>query len=175
MVHTRLFGSDDPYEDRSATGILEEMDQIGQTYELEDRHFLFEENAVKLQLAIYNQSDTPIQDASLTLLIPHHDALFVATGLPLPIDADQRDNGSTVSFSDYPAVSVSDDRIHASITVGEIPAGAPIEVFETPLRLCVGSELNGKRMKMAYKLYGSNLRQPVKGKLTIGFRDAAGT
>lgn len=173
MVHTRLYGSDEPYEDRSATGILEEMDQIGQTYELHDQHFLFEENAVKLQLAIYNQSETPIQDASLTLLFPQHDALFVATSLPRPINADQQVNGSSVSFSDYPAVSVSDNRIQASIHVGEIPTGAPIEVLETPLRLCVGSELSGKRMKMAYKLYGSNLRQPVKGKLTIGFHDGA--
>lgn len=40
MVHMRLFGSDEPYEDRSPTTLLAEMEQIRQKHESDDHHFL---------------------------------------------------------------------------------------------------------------------------------------
>ena len=50
------------------------------------------------------------------------------------------------------------------------PVGEPREVFVSPLLLCVGSELRGRRLGMRYKLHGQNLRAPAKGQLKITFR-----
>ena len=173
LVHTRLFGSDSPYEDRSPSRLMKEIDQITQKHELNDQLFLFEENAERLQLVVYNQGDEPVQNASLTLRIPGHDAFHIATHLPGSQNSDQHAAESASKFADYPTVSTRGNKIRVSSTLGEISTGAPVEVFEVPLRFCVGSELKGKRLTMRYSLYGSNLRQPVEGRLALSFRRAA--
>ena len=170
MVYTRLFGSDSPYKDRSPTGLVEEIDQINQKHELDDQFFLFEENAQKLQLVVYNQGDAPVQNASLTLRLPTHDALHIATHLPTPPGNDQQAARNTFELADYPTVSTRGNRTHVSSTLGEISTGAPVEVFELPLRFCAGSELDGKRLTIRYRLFGSNLRQSVDGRLALSFR-----
>ena len=164
MVHMRLFGSDDPYEDRTPTALLSEMEEIRKKHEADDHRFLFDENAQKLQLVILNQGDAPIQNASITLLLPNHEAFYAATSLTAP--------GDSIEFADYPTVSTRRNKIVVSSTVGEIPAGTPIEAFELPVRYCAGTDLDGKRMTLLYKLFGSNLRQPVEGRLSLAFQNA---
>ena len=172
LMHMRLFGADVPYEDRSPTGLVEEMGHISQDYEADDQLFLFEENAQRLQLVVHKQGDAPVQNASLTLIIPAHDALHVATRLPETRGCNQQTDGGSVSIADYPIVSVTDNEINVSSTLNEIPVGTPIEVFELPLRICAGSDLCGKRLNIRYKLFGSNLKQPVEGGLLLSFGNA---
>lgn len=162
MVHMRLFGSDEPYEDRSPTTLLAEMEQIRQKHESDDHHFLFEENAQRLQLVVFNQGDAPIQNASLTLFMPNHDAFYIATSLA--------SLGDAIEFADYPTVSAKGKKITVSSNVGEVPVGVQTDAFELPLRFCAGTELNDKQMTVRYKLFGSNLRQPIDGSLSLAFR-----
>ena len=117
--------------------------------------------------------DIAIQDASFTLMIPAHDELHIAD--TLPVGQDQQINGALCDFADYPTVSVRDHVIYVSSTPGEIPACFPVEVFERPLRMCVSSALDGKHLKMQYKLYGSNLRRAIRGKLALSFRHIGDT
>jgi len=70
---------------------------------------------------------------------------------------------------EYPSVNLKDDAIHISNTLGEIPTYAPVNAFEVPLRICVGSDLKGRRLGIRYSLFGSNLRSPAKGKLRLIF------
>ncbi|MDA0993347.1 MAG: ATP-binding protein [Proteobacteria bacterium] len=161
MVHMRLFGSDDPYEDRSPTRLIAEMEQTRQKHESDDYHFLFKENSQLLQLVVYNQGDEPVQNAALMLLLPNHEAFYVATGLTSP------DN--SVEFAEYPAVSVSAKKITVSSILGDLPIGSQTNAFELPLRFCAGTELNEKQMTIRYKLFGSNLGQPVEGELSLIF------
>ncbi len=69
----------------------------------------------------------------------------------------------------YPAVSLKDDSIQVSYALGEIPTYAPVTVFDIPLRICVGSDLKGRRLGIRYSLFGRNLRSPAKGKLRLLF------
>jgi hypothetical protein len=169
LTHARLFGSDSPYENRSADELMAEMAEIERKYRNDDEHFMFEVNAEKLQIVVYNQGDEPIQDASLSILMPNHNAFFVANKLP-----KLRRNGEFVDrsggdSSEYPTVNLKDDAIHISNTLGEIPTYAPVNAFDVPLRICVGSELKGRRLGIRYSLFGSNLRTPAKGKLRLLF------
>ncbi len=172
MIHMRLFGSDSPYEDRSPTALNEEIEHVNENYESDDQYFLFEENAERLQLVVFNSGDEPLQNASLTLRMPNHDALHVATCVPARPGGAQQADGATVDLTDYPTVSVRGNEVQVSSTLGEIPVGGPVDVFELPLRICVGRELDGKQMNIRYKLFGSNLRQPVEGCLALSFRSA---
>ena len=169
LTHARLFGSDSPYENRSADELMAEMAEIEQKHRQDDEHFLYETNAKEVQLVVYNQGDEPIQDASLSIVLPNHNSFYVANRLP-----KLRRNGEYVDrargdSSEYPIVNLKDDAIHITNTLGEIPTYAPVNAFEVPLRICVGSDLKGRRLGLRYSLFGSNLRRPAKGKLRLLF------
>ncbi len=169
LTHARLYGSDSPYEDRSIDELKAEIADIEQKHQHEDEHFLFETNGHELQLVVYNQGDEPIQDASLSIVMPNHNALYVANQLPqLQRNGKYVDNVQD-DLSEYPTVNLKDDSIHISNTLGEIPTHAPVNAFEVPLRVCVGSDLKGRKIGLRYSLYGSNLRAPAQGKLRLLF------
>jgi hypothetical protein len=169
LTHARLFGTDSPYEDRSTEDIMTEMRQIERRYRDHDDYFLFEEHTTRLQLVVYNQSEEPIRDASLTLVMPNHNAFHVATRLPkIPRD-DRFIDRTPAEQAEYPAVSLRDDSINISIKLGDIEPGEPNEVFSEPLRVCVGAELKGRRLGIQYSLFAHNLRSAAKGKLRLLF------
>lgn len=169
LTHARLFGSDSPYEDRNAEELAAEMSQIQQKHENEDRYFLFEEKVKDLQLVILNQGEDSIEDAALTLVMPNHDSFHVASQLPKRPRDDTFVDRSAAEMRTYPSVNLKDDAVHVSSNLGEIPTGTLVQVFDTPLRICVGSELKGRKLGIRYSLFGSNLQRPAKGRLRLLF------
>jgi hypothetical protein len=169
LTHARLFGSDSPYEERSTEEIVAEMGEIRKRYVDHDNHFLFEERSTPIQLVVFNQGTEEIKDASLSLLMPNHNAFHVATQLP-KVPRDNTFIARTPSEqSDYPAVSMRDGSVHVSIKLGDILPGEPMEVFRAPLRISVGEELKGRRVGIQYSLLAQNLRAAAKGKLRLIF------
>lgn len=169
LTHARLFGSDSPYEDKSPTILLAEMKRLKHKFKHEDQYFLFEKNASKIQLVVYNQGDDTIRDASLVLVMPNHNEFYVATQLPkIPRDGKFVDAGSN-TLLDYPAVALKDDSVHVTATIGEVAVDSMTQVFEAPVRICVGSDLKGRKLGIRYALFGSNLRKPARGKLRLLF------
>lgn len=169
LTHARLFGSDAPYEHRSSDELMQDVAQIRQKHRLEDEYFLYEKNLQKLQLVVYNQGDEPIRNASLSLVLPNHNSLYVASQLPKLLKEDRWVDRGPAEKAAYPAVNLKDDSIHVSSTLDEVSTDAPVQVFETPLRLCIGHELKGRKIGIRYSLFGSNLRRPAKGKLRLIF------
>jgi hypothetical protein len=169
LAHARLFGSTGPYETWTPTRLMDEMSKIETNYQMDDQHFLFETNAQKLQLVVYNQGDEPIRGASLAIVLPNHSAFYLARQLPrLPCNGKYEDRGADEQAA-YPSVILKDGAIHISNTLGDIPTGLPVNAFDTPLRICVGSDLEGRKLGIRYSLFGQNLRSPVKGKLRLLF------
>jgi hypothetical protein len=169
LTHARLFGSDSPYEERSTEEIMAEMRQIERRYRDHDNYFLFEEHVTSLQLVVLNQGTEVIRDASLSLALPNHTDFHVATQLPkIP-----RDNvfieRTPAEQSEYPAVSLHDDSIQVSVKVGDIEPGEPVEVFTAPMRICVGTSLEGRRIGIQYSFFAQNLRAAAKGRLRLLF------
>lgn len=167
LTHARLFGSDAPYEHRSTDELMREVADIRQKHKLEDEYFLFEQNMQSLQVLVFNQGDDPIENASLSLVMPNHNSLYVASQLPMLRKEDRWIERGPAEKASYPAVILKDDAIHISSTLDEVSKDAPIKVFETPLRLCMGHELRGRKVGIRYSLNGSNLRKPAKGKLRL--------
>ena len=126
--------------------ILEEMRQIERRYRHHDNHFLFEERATLLQLVLLNQGNEELRDASLTLVMPNHNEFHVGTELPR-IPRDEKFIERTPSEqAGYPSVSLHDNSVQVSVKLGDIEPGEPTEVFDLPLRICVGNELEGRRI-----------------------------
>jgi hypothetical protein len=169
LTHARLFGTDSPYEERSTDDIRAEMRQIERRYHNHDQHFLFSENGSDLQLVVLNQGDENLNDASLTFALPNHTSFYVASQLPkLPRD-DRFIDRTPAEHADYPAVTARDNAINVSVKLGDIPPGEPVEVFKTPLRLCVGTDLKGRRIGIQFSLFAQNLRTAATGKLRLLF------
>jgi hypothetical protein len=169
MMHARLFGSDTPYEDRDAPKLISQMAEIRSKHQSDDDHYLYETRATKLQFVVYNQGVESIQNASIAMVMPNHKSFYIAQRLPqFPRDNGWIDRGPAEQ-SDYPTVNVKDDSIHVSNTLGDLATDAPVDIFEIPLRICVGQELKGRKLGIRYSLFGSNLRKPVQGKLRLIF------
>ena len=170
LTHARLFGSDSPYEHRSTDELLQEVADIRRKHRVEDEHFLFEEHGQKIQVVVCNQGDEPIENASITLILPNHKSFYLASRLPKLRKDDRWAERGPAEMAAYPAVTVKDNSIHVSGAPGEISRDAPVEVFEAPLRLCAGTALKGRKLGIRYAVSGSNLRKPAKGKLRLIFR-----
>ncbi len=167
LTHARLFGSDSPYEERSTEEIMEELKQLKKQYRDHDDHFLFEENKNDLQLVVFNQGEEPIRSASLTLVLPNHEVFYVATQLPKLPKGGKFVERLPAEQADYPAVNLRDESIHVSVKLGDIEPGEPTDVFFTPLRVCIGDDLKGRRLGIQYSLFAQNLRSPAHGKLRL--------
>lgn len=169
LAHAGLFGSDVPYETWTPTKLIDEMAQLETKHHMENQHYLFETNGKKLQLVVYNQGEEPIEEASLSLSMPSHNAFYVANQLPkIPRDGKYIDRGADEQAA-YPSVNLKDGAVQVSSMLGEIPTGLLVNVFDTPLRICVGSDLDGRKLGIRYSLFGRNLRNPVNGKLRLLF------
>ena len=169
LTHARLFGTDSPYEERSTDDIRAEMRQIERRYHNHDQHFLFTENGSDLQLVVLNQGEENLNDASLTFALPNHTSFYVASQLPKLPREDRFIDRTPAEHADYPAVTARDNAINVSVKLGDIPPGEPVEVFKTPLRLCVGTDLKGRRIGIQYSLFAQNLRTAATGKLRLLF------
>lgn len=167
LTHARLFGTDSPYEDRSPEELAREMQQIQRQYREQDEHYLFEKHGEEVQLVIYNQGDEPVRDASLTLVMPNHHALYVATRLPKLLEDDRFVDRLPSAQAEYPSVTLSDDSIRVSANLGDIPTGEIVEAFTRPLIICAGNGLAGRRIGIRFSLYASNLRAPARSKLRL--------
>jgi len=169
LVHARLFGSDDPYVSRSPDELMQEMEQIRHKYETQDREFLFETNAQRIQLVLYNQGHEPVVDASLVLVFPNDPDLYVADRPPKTQQDGVFVDRATEDTASYPDVSLLDNSVHIKCKLSSVPPGEPVEVFGSPLRICPGPGLRGRKFGIRYSLQGRNLRTPAKGQLRLLF------
>jgi hypothetical protein len=169
MVHARLFGSDDPYEDQSRDDLEQELAEIQVKYADEDQHFLFESNIETLQVVVLNQGEEPIEDVSLKLVMPRHEAFRVAQQLPKQRRGGKFVDRTPAELTDYPTVSTGKETITVSSMLSDITPDAPQLAFRIPLRICVGNALVGRKLAIKYSLDGRNLRRSVTGQLKLLF------
>ena len=169
LTHARLFGSDSPFEEPGIDTLMQRLETIGEQYRDEDRWFLGEARAETVQLAVLNQGDEALRDASLTIVLPNHDEIHVARELPPLKEGDRFQARDRDEQASYPAVSFRDDAVYVSTKLGDIAPGDVRNAYRSPLRLCAGSGLAGRRIGITYTLFAQNLRTPAKGKLRLFF------
>ncbi len=148
---------------------MAEMTQIKRRYSDQDNYFLFEEHKRDVQIVVFNQGDEPLLNAAITVVMPNHGALYVATQLPRMPKDDRYIARTPAEQADYPAVTLRDDSIQISAKLDDIEPGEPVAAFKIPLRICVGEALKGRRVGLQYSVHAQNLRSPAKGTLRLFF------
>ena len=121
-----------------------------------------------MQLVVYNQGEEAVRDVSISLVMPQHPSFHIANRLP-PRLVDGRLSEQRSGNGAYPSVREGAHAIKVSVTLGDIEAGSCVDVFSSPLKICVGKELAGKRLGIQYAMHAQNLRAPAKGKLKLLF------
>ncbi len=169
LTHARLFGSDTPYEDRDVETMMEEMRQLEDRYRDQDEYFLFEQHGTELQLIVLNQGDEALSDATLSLALPRHEALYVASGLPAQLRDGRLVARGAGERAAYPAVELRAEVIRVTARLQTVEPGLPLAAFGAPLRLSVGTALAGRRLGIRYTLRAANLRSPARGTLRLLF------
>lgn len=169
LTHARLYGAQEPFVDRTPEQIETELRQIRTRYRDQDSQFLFNERAIPLQLVAYHQGDEAIVGASLSLVFPNHDSLFIADAPPKRFVQDRFIDPLPEDIASYPGVTLQDDCVKIMTNIGDIPPGEPCEIFRSPLLACFGRGLKGRRFGLRYRLDGQNLRRPVSGSLKLEF------
>ena len=169
LVHARLYGSDDPYVSRTPDELMQEMEQIRHKYWNQDSHFLFETNGQEIRIVVCNRGEEPIVDSSIALVLPKDNELYTADRLPKILRNEKFVDRTAEEQATYPTVSLHKKSIHITKKIGDIPVDRPTEAFGSPLRVCVGPGLIGRRFGIRYALHGQNLRSPATGTLRVNF------
>ena len=167
LGQARLFGTDGAYDKKSIPELLVDLQHVEETYHEHDLNYLFEQNGSRIQLVVINQGDTTLKAASLSLAMPRHAASRVADKLPRAMQRDKFVDRGMFEEDSYPNVSVSEKAVRVSVSLGDLPVGAPVQVFESPLRIAAAPALAGRRVGIQYDLTAANLSEPVGGKLRL--------
>lgn len=169
LTHARLFGSDSPYRNQSTEELMQLAERAQEIHGDADAHYLFETSACKLQLVVLNHGNDLLRGATLSLSLPHHAALFVATALPRAPRGSAFEDRSPLELEDYPPVAVSKRHVRVAVPLDDVPPGTRVSAFRAPLRINAGSELKGRRIGIHYLLSAGNLRKSVTGRLRLHF------
>ena len=129
------------------------------------KHYFYEERAVKIELAIRNESDVDVKDLTVQLGFPKLPGFDVADRIHTsPFD---KRSEAEIKQLRYPDVEYKDDRTTIRTTVGFLPAEKSQALLTTPLRLAVGVEALGRKVAMQYVVRGPDGKRVSDGRLKI--------
>ena len=126
LLHAQQFGSQLAYESHSDQSLRTQLDSIVDQYGPADDHYKFELRAHQVQVVIYNDSDTVLEDAVVSLKIPRLEGIGVA---------DKLYALGEHSPSDYPVIETVKRSIRLRSEVGEVPPRVTVPAFLEPPRL----------------------------------------
>jgi hypothetical protein len=155
MVHVRLYGADVPYESRTLRELESELEQVRQEYREQDRIARYERDAMRVNLAILNDSAEPLEDAALIVHFPITRGFEVLAGPDDPVSSShvhgKRENA---------ALSIAR-------TLGRIEPGDRVVAFGEPLRIVLTAPCRHSLLPVRYELRAANLPSSMQGKLKL--------
>lgn len=166
-----------PYSQRSSEELRENLKKVKDTYRDDDLFELYEHHASKINLAIFNEGDAYVEDASIQIRIPKVKGLRIAPKIYLEPDRSGPFGVPRVSLyglgRHYPSVKNYNEYIGVFESVGTLRHGIAERAFQEPLRVVFGRELIGQKVVLECTLYGKQLRTPRKETLTIEVTEAS--
>ena len=150
--------------DANETGVIE---HAGKIYADAQKHYYFEEKAVKLELCIRNGGEVAIDDATIEFGFPRIPDFDIADRVYLsPFD---KRSASSNNGAGYPLVEGRDDAIFVRSEINALAAGSTKPVLRCPLRMAVGPGMQGRKLGIQYILRGPDNNVLSKGGLKIRF------
>jgi hypothetical protein len=135
----------------------------------EDKYYLYENRADKLQLMINNSGTEYLKDVLVELIFPETVGIKIADHIHLNTYHQSVATGIDHQAG-YPKVMHQKGMTTVNETLNEVRHRFPAQVFIKPLRIVALEEAAGKEIKVQARVYASNLPNPQPFELSISFK-----
>ena len=147
--------------------ILEKIKNVTNEFYDEDYYFLLEENSLKLNFSIYNDTNIFLEDVKIEFKIPK-DVFFVAERIPEKPEYDSLGMKLPSSFiMGYPNVELENNYYVVTKYFDNIRHKDLTRIFSEDLRCCKVRKYKGNKIKIKYKISAKNLEIPIEGTLDL--------
>ena len=154
-----------------ATETEESGNETGTLLADADKHYFFEEKALKVNLSVCNKGEEGVEGVSIKLGFPRIPDFDVADRLYIsPFD---KRSAYEVKNLGYPKVERLNDAILVRGSLGVLAPDRPEQAFKCALRLAVGPGMQGRKIAIHYTLRGQDKESISKGRLKIKFGQVA--
>ncbi|MDX1515586.1 MAG: hypothetical protein R3288_02040 [Woeseiaceae bacterium] len=162
LAFARAHGADQPYETVSPMSLLVKLGKSEEENAAADRYYENELRAHRVNLAVLNAGDGPLNNATIMLEVPVTDGVAVADRIhpPVGVAGDDIADG-------YPAVERTERATRVFASLGSIFPGARVRAFRQALRVLLREGAAGRAVPIRYEIAGDELREPVSGSLSI--------
>ena len=161
------------YEDRSLETLRENLSNISETYLDHDLYYLYEEQSYKLNLDILNVGEVYLEDASIELMIPKINQVFVSDKV---YDIDKTPSNLLIPYTPsipsyetmhYPLVEEIDNYFIVKEDIGNLKHGIKQLAFKVAIRFFIGDVQANTELRLTCKIFGKNLRSTIYKELVI--------
>ena len=168
LVHARLYGSDVPFTARGMETLVEGFNAVEAEHKPADLFYLFEQQAIKLNLIIQNIRRDTLSGTAIEINFPRAEGFDIADHLYT--DPAASASKLELELLGYPKVTKTASAIRVRASLGDLAAGSRQATFESPLRLAVGPEMRGQKVALRYTVVAHGLSHPCRGRLKLKFR-----
>jgi hypothetical protein len=170
LLHVRDNGPDTDFDTRGIDTLIASYKNIGTECSEADKYYLFEVNALKVNLTVLNRTNQLIKGAEIEIVFPRIADFDVSDRLFADPDAVRAGRGP--SLARYPDVTCTKDAYIVRAALGDLAADQPVRIFEAALRLVVGPKMTGQKIALRYTLRANNKPGFGRGRLKLVFREA---
>lgn len=150
--------------------LLDKIEKAPDEFIEEDCYFFSEENSIKLNFSILNNTNAFLEDVKIQFKIDSK-VFMIAEKLPEKLrHQDSLLRIPTVFQYGYPDVEKKDDHYLITDTFDKIRHKELIKIFTKDLRCIFIGENIEQQTEIKYELSSRNLPSPIKGKLTLKWR-----
>ena len=147
--------------------ILEKIKNVTTEFYDEDFYFLLEENSLKLNFSIYNDTNIFLEDVKIEFKIPK-DVFFVAESIPEKPEYDSFGMKLPSSFiMGYPNVELENNYYVVTEYFDNIRHKDLTTIFSEDLRCCKVRKYKGNKINIKYKISAKNLEVPIEDTLDL--------
>lgn len=149
--------------------LYDRLKTVEMNFSNEDKHYLNETRAYKLQFIIHNSGNKHLENGLVTITFPVLQGFTISNHIYL--DTHQQAFVTGIDYqSGYPNVRNENDQVIVSHNIGEIRHRVPTEIYLKSLRIVPIENVAGQTVKITATIHGSNLPEPQKIELNIQFK-----
>src|SRR5690606_7923349 len=164
-----------PYEDRDIETLENDLKNLDEVYKEDDKYYLCEEKANRINFYILNQSSNFLVGTSVEIVIPKsenycimkhiykksvtYSYLFISKMQPL-----------TPSFDElgYPNIEINKDGNYRICSeIGNVKHKLPSSVFEVPIRFVPLNQNEDFNVEIVVRVFAKNIKKPIEETLIL--------
>lgn len=148
--------------------ILKRIKNVSSEFSDEDYYFFLEENSLKLNFSMYNDTNMFLEDVKAEFKIAKN-VFLVSEHIPIKPVYDPFGTKIPSFKEGYPKVQKEEDYYIVTEYLENVRHKELTKVFSEELRCCKIKDINDKKISIPYKISAKNLATPIEGKVVLNW------